>query len=249
MFDFHSKKKFLVDYLNGFTDIHNHILPAIDDGAKNVEESVYLIKGMGDFGVTDFIATPHIMENYYPNTAGTIKTAQSFLENALKMEGLDNVTIRVAAEHMIDSGFEALLDTNGIMPISKQYILIEMSYLQASLNFEKSVDQLREKGLFPIFAHPERYMYLKRNKGDYRRLKDTGMMFQLNLLSLSGYYGKEVHKKAIYLLEDNLIDFVGTDLHHKNHLKHLKQVQISPKVLKMVMPLIERTSYNFNSRS
>lgn len=245
MFDFFVKKKFLVDYLDGFTDIHNHILPGIDDGAKNIEESISLVKGMGDFGVTDFICTPHIMDNYYPNTSQTINTALCFLENAVKMEGLIAVSIKVAAEHMIDSGFEALLNADAIMPISNQYILVEMSYLQASLNFEECIQKLKDKGLYPIFAHPERYGYLKHNKGDYARMKNLGMLFQLNLLSLSGYYGKEVHKKAISLLENNLIDFVGTDLHNLNHLNNLKQVQISPKIVQLVQPLIERTSYNF----
>ncbi len=84
MFDFFVKKKFLVDYLDGFTDIHNHILPGIDDGAKNVEESLSLIKGMGDIGISNFICTPHIMENYYPNNPTSISTSLSLLRNELK---------------------------------------------------------------------------------------------------------------------------------------------------------------------
>jgi tyrosine-protein phosphatase YwqE len=246
MFDFFVKKKYLVDYLGGFTDIHNHILPGIDDGAKNVEESLSLIKGMGELGVTDFICTPHIMENYYPNTPTTIKNVLNTLEKALKKEGDSDVRIRAAAEHMIDSGFDILLDTDDIMAISNQYILVEMSYLQASLNFNESIQKLKDKGLFPIFAHPERYVYLTYNKGDYNRMKDLGMLFQLNLLSLSGYYGKDVQKKALVLLENNLIDFVATDMHNENHLNYLKQIQITPNILKMVMPLIERTSSNFS---
>lgn len=246
MFDFFVKKKYLVDYLGGFTDIHNHILPGIDDGAKNVEESLSLIKGMGELGVTDFICTPHIMENYYPNTPTTIKNALNTLEKALKKEGDSDVRIRAAAEHMIDSGFENLVSTNSLMPIAKQYVLVEMSYLQASLNFDESIQKLKDKDLFPIFAHPERYVYLKYNKGDYNRMKDLGMLFQLNLLSLSGYYGKDVQKKALVLLENNLIDFVATDMHNENHLNYLKQIQITPNILKMVMPLIDRTSYNFS---
>ena len=245
MFDFFVKKKFLVDYLDGFTDIHNHILPGIDDGAKNVEESLSLIKGMGDIGISNFICTPHIMENYYPNDHETIQNALSLVQNELKNNNLSHVRIKAAAEHMIDSGFELLVDSNGLMPISDQYILVEMSYLQASLNFEESIKKLRDKGLFPIFAHPERYAYLRYDRGDYTRMKDLGMLFQLNLLSLSGYYGKDVHKKALALLDDNLIDFLGSDIHNENHLKHLTNIQISTKVLDKVIPLIARTSYNF----
>ncbi len=245
MFDFFVKKKFLVDYLDGFTDIHNHILPGIDDGAKTVAESLSLIKGMGEIGISNFICTPHIMENYYPNDHETIQNALSLVQNELKNNNLSHVRIKAAAEHMIDSGFELLVDSNGLMPISDQYILVEMSYLQASLNFEESIKKLRDKGLFPIFAHPERYAYLRYDRGDYTRMKDLGMLFQLNLLSLSGYYGKDVHKKALALLDDNLIDFLGSDIHNENHLKHLTNIQISTKVLDKVIPLIARTSYNF----
>ncbi len=245
MFDFFVKKKFLVDYLDGFTDIHNHILPGIDDGAKTVAESMSLIQGMDAFGITNFICTPHIMENYYPNNHETIQNALSLVQNELKNNNLSHVRIKAAAEHMIDSGFELLVDSNGLMPISENYILVEMSYLQASLNFEESIKKLRDKGLFPIFAHPERYAYLRYDRGDYTRMKDLGMLFQLNLLSLSGYYGKDVHKKALALLDDNLIDFLGSDIHNENHLKHLTNIQISTKVLDKVIPLIARTSYNF----
>lgn len=245
MFDFFVKKKFLVDYLDGFTDIHNHILPGIDDGAKTVAESMSLIQGMGAFGITNFICTPHIMENYYPNNRETIQSALSLVQNELKINNITHVRVQAAAEHMIDSGFELLVDSNSLMPISENYVLVEMSYLQASLNFEEAIKKLGDKGLFPIFAHPERYTYLRYDRGDYNRMKDLGMLFQLNLLSLSGYYGKDVHKKALALLEDNLIDFLGSDIHNQNHLNHLKNIQISTKVLDKVIPLIARTRYNF----
>jgi protein-tyrosine phosphatase len=246
MFDFFVKKKFLVDYLDGFTDIHNHILPGIDDGAKTVTESLSLIEGMGAFGITNFICTPHIMENYYPNNRETIQSALSLVQNKLKINNLTHVRVQAAAEHMIDSGFELLVDSNSLMPISENYVLVEMSYLQASLNFEEAIKKLRDKGLFPIFAHPERYVYLRHHHGDYTRMKELGMLFQLNLLSLSGYYGKDVHKKALALLDNNLIDFVASDIHNESHLKYLKNVQISTKVLDKVIPLIGRTSYNFS---
>ncbi|UWX56116.1 hypothetical protein NYZ99_07405 [Maribacter litopenaei] len=112
MFSFFTKKRYLIDHLEGFVDIHNHILPGIDDGAKSVEDSLALIKGFGEFGVTDFICTPHIMENYYPNTPETINNSLGLLQNALKMNELKRVHIQAAAEHMIDAGFENRLDEN-----------------------------------------------------------------------------------------------------------------------------------------
>lgn len=245
MFNFFVKKKFLVDHLDGFTDIHNHILPGIDDGAKTVDESLNLIRGMNEIGISKFICTPHIMDNYYPNNADTIVTALTDVQNVIKTGDLAHIRIEAAAEHMIDSGFELLVDSNRLMPIAEQYILVEMSYLQASLNFEESIQRLKDKGFYPIFAHPERYAYLHYHRNDYSRMKDLGMLFQLNLLSLSNYYGKDVQRKALALLDNNLIDFVGSDIHNQNHLKNLKNIQISSKVLEKVIPIIAKTSYNF----
>ncbi len=245
MFSFFTKKKFLVDYLDGFTDIHNHILPGIDDGAKNVEESLGLLKGMGEFGIRDFICTPHIMENYYPNNRETIHTAMALLKNRLKLNNLNDIRIRAAAEHMIDSGFEGLVENRQYMPLDGSYILVEMSYLQASINFEGAIKKMGESTIFPILAHPERYSYLSYGKGDYAKIKNLGLLFQLNMLSLGDHYGTEVRKKGLKLLQANLIDFVASDVHNQNHIEQLKKIQLDSATLQLLQPLLEKTSYNF----
>ncbi|WP_027077502.1 tyrosine-protein phosphatase [Maribacter antarcticus] len=245
MFDFFVKKKFLVDYLDGFTDIHNHILPGIDDGAKTVAESLSLIQGMGAFGITNFICTPHIMENYYPNTPKSINSSLALLKNSSKTNKLTNVRIRLAAEHMIDSGFESLLEKNEFMPLDGNYILIEMSYLQPSINFDVAIQKIADKNLFPILAHPERYVFLQNNLDKYERIKSKGLLYQLNFLSLGGYYGKHVQKTAHTLLKLNMIDFIATDVHNLNQLKHLKEIKISSRLLNLLLPVIERTSNTF----
>lgn len=245
MFDFFVKKKFLVDYLDGFTDIHNHILPGIDDGAKTVAESMSLIQGMGAFGITNFICTPHIMENYYPNNHETIQNALSLVQNELKTNNLPHVRVQAAAEHMIDSGFESLLEKNEFMPLDSNYILIEMSYLQPSINFDEAIQKIANKNLFPILAHPERYVFLQNNLDKYERIKNKGLLYQLNFLSLGNYYGKHVQKTAHTLLKLNMIDFIATDVHNLNQLKHLKEIKISSRVLNLLLPVIERTSNTF----
>lgn len=246
MFNFFSKKHFLVDYLGGFVDIHNHILPGLDDGSKNVEESIALIKGMGEFGVSNFICTPHIMENYYPNTAETIANAHTLLNGELKKRHMDHVIIRYAAEHMIDSQFELRVEQGKVMPLATNYILIEMSYLQPSLNFDSSVAMLKERKMYPILAHPERYAFLHKKFVSYSDLRNLGIMFQLNLLSLSSYYGKEVQKAGMKLLEEGLIDFLGSDIHNMKQLAFLRELTLKNEYLKLILPLLERTSYNFN---
>ena len=246
MFNFFNKKEYLVDHLQGFVDIHNHILPGIDDGAKTVEDSVELIKGFGEIGVTQFICTPHIMENYYPNDPSSIHTSLALLQNELKMQGMESIKISAAAEHMIDAGFEKLMDTGKMMPLAENYILIEMSYLQPSINFDEALIKIKEKGFFPILAHPERYVYLHNRPNEYKRLKKKGLLFQTNILSFSDYYGKDVQKIAHKLLEENLIDFIASDVHKISQVEYLKKISFSTKALKDIQNIIEKTTYNFS---
>ncbi|KAA2217451.1 tyrosine-protein phosphatase [Maribacter flavus] len=245
MFSFFTKKHFLIDHLNGFVDIHNHILPGIDDGAKTVEDSLELIKGFGEFGVSDFICTPHIMENYYPNTPDTIHNSLVLLKNGLKMNDFNHVRVEAAAEHMIDAGFEGKLGDKRIMPLADSYILIEMSYLQPSLNLFDMVEKISERSLYPILAHPERYNFLHGKLKSFEEYKNKGMLLQLNILSLSGYYGKEVQKTAMLLLNHNLLDFIATDIHNPRQLKALKEMELKQQTIDLVLPIIERTTYNF----
>lgn len=245
MFHIFSKKFFLVDYLEGFVDIHNHILPGIDDGAKTVEESIQLIKRFSEFGVKTFVATPHIMHNYYPNTPQTIENSLTLLTNELLRNNMKDISIAAAAEHMIDDNFESILENGEVMPLRKSYLLVEMSYLQPSINFDDAITKIASARYFPIFAHPERYAYLHNDFGKYLKYKEQGLLFQMNLLSLSDYYGKEVQKTAYKLLDRGLIDFMASDIHNLNQLDSLKNIVLPKKSLELIFPIIEKTIINF----
>ncbi|WP_394972434.1 tyrosine-protein phosphatase [uncultured Croceitalea sp.] len=242
MFTFFSKKEYLVDHLNGFVDMHNHILPGIDDGAKNVEESIELIKGFSEFGVDRFICTPHIMHNYYDNTPKTIKKAFKKLDKALKANQLENIKVKYAAEHMIDDNFEHLLQNDRILLLNSNCLLIEMSYLQASINLDVSIKKITQRQIYPVLAHPERYIYLHKNINIYKKIKNQGILFQLNMLSLTDYYGKEIQQIAFKLLENNMYDFIASDVHNMKHLKYLKEhLILDKKRLDNTLKLINRT--------
>jgi len=241
MFHIFSKKKFLVDYLQNFVDIHNHILPGIDDGAKNGQESMDLICGFKELGITNLIATPHIMHNYYPNTKETITASMDILTNELLTNDLKDISIEAAAEHMIDDNFEEILEIGEVMPMRKQYLLVEMSFLQASINFDDAIQKVMKKGLFPILAHPERYGYWHTNKANYSKYKKEGVQYQLNILSLSDYYGPEVQKMALNLLEQGHFDYIASDIHRKEQIDYLKEIQIKASLLEDVLPLIHNT--------
>lgn len=245
MFNFFSKKIFLADYLAGFVDIHNHLLPGIDDGAKTVEDSLALIKGFSSLGIKKFVATPHIMHNYYPNDQETILKAQGQVLDKLKQGEMQEISLDVAAEHMIDENFETLLEQKKVMPLRNRYLLIEMSYLQPPLHFDQAVEKIASHRYFTILAHPERYNFLHYNSPKYSEYKKRGILLQMNLLSLSPFYGKEVQKKAHKLIQDGLIDYLASDVHNINQLNQIKEIQISKRQLKMLLPIIEKTKEDF----
>ncbi|AYN68430.1 histidinol phosphatase [Euzebyella marina] len=245
MFNFFSRKKHLIDHLNGFVDIHNHILPGIDDGAKSVEDSLALISEFSSFGVQRMIATPHIMNNYYPNNNQTISAALKKLKDSLTKENISDFFIEASAEHMIDDNYENLLERNSVMPMKGNYILVEMSYLQPPINFEEAITKTSEQRYFPILAHPERYGFLHFRKRKYKEYKEQGMLFQMNLLSLGDYYGKEVSKMALELLDEGLIDFLGSDIHNLKQMNALKELALPEKTLEKLLPIIDRTITNF----
>lgn len=241
MFGIFSKKYFLADYLIDFVDIHNHILPGIDDGAKTSEESIKLLEGLTDLGFIKFICTPHILPPLYPNNPTTIKEAEDKLKNHLH-ESNFNVMLDAAAEHMIDDSFGVMLQRKDYMILEQRYMLVEMSYLQPPLNFEEAIGQVKDIELVPILAHPERYGFLHERYGQYKAIVEQGVLLQLNLLSLGGYYGASIQKVAFKLLEENLVTFLGSDLHHSRHLEALKEITLNQKQIALLEPVIRMTS-------
>ncbi len=245
MISIFNKKKYLVDLLKDSVDIHNHILPGIDDGAQTINDSIDLIKGFLEIGVSNFIATPHIMHNYHNNTPETISKALQVLKEELIKSKIYNVHIAASAEHMIDDNFEAILLADKVMPMRNEYLLVEMSYLQPPINFDESVTAIAYKRYFQILAHPERYNFLHARPKKYLEYKRRGILFQLNALSLGDFYGKEVQKMAYKLLEEEFIDFMGSDVHNMNQLNALKEVTITTKTKEQLVPIITRTIENF----
>ena len=245
MFQILNKKNFLVDYLGQFVDIHSHILPGIDDGAEVISDSMDIIMGFNEIGITHMVTTPHVNQNYYPNTAETIHTAHNKVQNELLNLGMKHISLESSSEYMIDSNFENLLDQKLIAPIRNKYLLIEMPFVQSPMNFDQATFKIATKGYYPILAHPERYFFLHSNYKKYHDFKSKGISLQLNLLSLSNYYGKQVSKIAEKLLVDNYIDFVGTDIHNIRQLELLKNIKLRNSTLNMLIPILNRNVETF----
>ena len=237
MFKFFSRsnqKAEKFDYAVLKTDMHSHLLPGIDDGAQDIEKSLELIRGMRELGYQKLITTPHIIWDIYRNTPAIIQEKLSLVQNAVKNEGID-VDIRAAAEYFLDEHVEELLKKKEpLLTISGNKVLTEFSMAFPSMNIKDLLFEMVMSGYQPIIAHPERYVYLQRNKDFYRELKDIGCFFQLNLLSFYGYYGKAVKDLAEYLLNEDYYDLIGTDLHNINHLEALQGLVTNNHVRKLM---------------
>ena len=198
-----------------FIDIHSHILPNIDDGSKNVQESVLLIEKMKEMGFSKIIATPHTYAGLYQNTNDTIK--ESF--NEIKNKIPSDVNVLYASEYLLDSSLIEKAEEKSILCLHSNYVLVEMSYLSPPNNLYEIIFKLQLNGYIPILAHPERYYFLHEDFKKYYELKRRGCKFQMNLLSSTFFYGKKILNISNKLLELDLINFVGSDIHNTKHIE------------------------------
>lgn len=227
MFSFFKKKSSIdFDYSMLVTDMHSHLLPGIDDGSPDMSVSLQLIRGLADLGFKKFYTTPHIMWDMYPNTREDILVRIVELRNAVKENNID-IDVNAAAEYFIDEHFRQLLDEKKpLLTIDKNMVLVEFSLASPPLELKDVLFEMQLQGYQPIIAHPERYTYLEHSKHFYDELKDFGCLFQLNLLSLGGFYGRAVQDFTQYLAKKEYYNLVGTDMHHLRHLQGLQDVKL-----------------------
>ena len=215
-------------------DMHSHLLPGIDDGSPDLKSSLNLIRGMMSLGYTKLITTPHIMWDMYKNSHEIVLEKQEILRNAIKEEGLE-VEINAAAEYFLDDHVEELIKSNTpLLTISGKMVLVEFSMAFPSRSLKDILFEMQMQNYLPVIAHPERYLYLDKNKEFYEELKDIGCLFQLNILSLGGYYGKSAQELAQFLIKKNYYDLVGTDLHGVRHLDALQNPALMPALQKLM---------------
>lgn len=235
---FHRKQKEIFPFHQLKNDVHSHLLPGIDDGSPDVSTSIQLIKSMIELGFEQFTATPHVMQDIWKNNNESISSAHELLNAALENAKIQNKVI-AAAEYMVDENLEFLLQEKiPLRTIRENWVLIEISFLQPPFQLKEVLFELQLQGYQPVLAHPERYLYYASRINDLIELKQLGCKLQANLLSFSGYYGREVMQFAEQLADKQLINLLGTDLHHERHLAGLKQLKYS-KALQKVMGSIE----------
>ncbi len=238
---FKSKPKLSELIRKGFVDIHSHILPGIDDGSENLVQSTDLLSRLNTIGFSKCIVTPHTLPEIWENTSEGITT--TFNNTKLQLEEpLNNMLHRAASEYMINDSFLQRLQTEPLLTLKDNYVLIEMSYLNPPLALKEIIFEIQLKGYQPLLAHPERYLFYRNSTKMYETLKKLDVQFQLNLLSSVGYYGSSVAKTADFLLKENFIDFVGSDVHHLRHVNAFEN-KIIVKSEKQLQDAIDKNAF------
>ncbi len=241
--------------LSGATDHHSHILPGVDDGVETLEEALRILSEYERLGIKELWLTPHIMEDI-PNTPKKL-TARF---NELKAAYTGNITLHLAAEYMIDNNLHKLIQEinspslakreypqgegvkeNPLLPIGAKgnHLLVETSYFTPPMRMHETLRKIKSCGYHPLIAHPERYMYM--NNDEYRQLREEGIKFQLNLVSLAGGYGRIVKKKAEWLLKEGFYNVCGSDLHCENAIEYIKECKLTKKEMIAIQRLLSAT--------
>lgn len=218
---------------DNYIDIHSHLLPGIDDGAKTIEDSLKLTKALQGFGTEQIITTPHIIQNFWENDTQNIKANEEDTHNKFSKNNLF-IPFHAAAEYMMDDHFVQLFQSEKLLTLKDNYVLVEMSYINPPIQLYSILFDLQVAGYIPVLAHPERYVFYHNKFEEYKKLINAGCLLQLNLLSTVGYYGEGITKIAEKLLEKGMYSFVGSDVHHENHITAFdKKIKLKdPQALK-----------------
>lgn len=216
MFDLSSLfgKKSVKNPFEGFTDFHSHILPGVDDGVGDMDDSLAILDDYERRGFAEVWLTPHIMEDV-PNRPAELRVMFDRLCAAYN----GNIKLHLAAENMIDCLFMERLEAGEVLPIGHEgdMLLVETSFFQPPIDLENALECIRAKGLTPVLAHPERYNYID-TLDRYKALVNMGVRLQMNIFSLAGQYGPMVRKKAEDIAAAGLYSYAGTDIHRMRQL-------------------------------
>jgi protein-tyrosine phosphatase len=231
---FFRKKNTPADFRAIYCDMHSHLIPGIDDGAPDMDTSMKLITGLMNIGYRKIITTPHIMWDLYKNTNEIIQIGWEKVKKEIEIRNLP-IDFYAAAEYYMDEHFDKMVDDDSpLLTVKANMVLVEFSFIQEPIELKKTIFKLQIKGYQPVIAHPERYLYFGADKNWYDELKHAGCLFQINLLSLIGFYGKAALELGQYLIKKKYVDLLGTDLHHPHHLEALQNYPAMDLVSKLV---------------
>ena len=208
-------------------DVHSHILYGIDDGSRNLEESLSIIKNYNNIGIKDIIATPHYINNSsYTSDKKNNLAILNKLKEELKKENIDT-NLYLGNEIYIDEDIEELLKSNMISSLNdSKYLLIELPMSGEKENYYDIFIDLINDGYKVVLAHPERYISFQKDFNRIYELNSIGVLFQCNIGSIIGEYGKSSKKTLKRMLKEDLVYMFGTDIHrNKSDYNFLKKAK------------------------
>ena len=215
------------------TDVHSHFVPGIDDGAATVEDSLQMITEMYHMGYKKVITTPHTMSDYYRNTSDMILSGKDKVKLALTAAEIP-IEIEAASEYYLDFDFERKLKEEKLLTFGNKYLLFEISYMNPPDNLYHVIFEMQLQGYKPVLAHPERYNFWHTDFEKYEDFVDKGVLLQMNINSLTGYYSMSTKKIAEQMIDKNMISFLGTDCHHMGHIDLMKKVVYETHLQKLM---------------
>ena len=237
MFSLFGKKYSMLSaaLLKGATDAHSHILYGVDDGIGTLEESLATLEFYEKAGLKVLWLTPHIMEDV-PNTTEGLRERLEKLKASYK----GSIELHLGAEYMLDNLFEERLAAGDLLTHGEGHILVETSTWAPPIDLWGVLERIKVAGYRPILAHPERYRYM--GVSDYRKLRSLGVVLQLNIPSIVGYYGEAVQKKAQFLLRGGFYSMAGSDCHRRRNLaSQCDATVLKGKDIRLLEPLLRQS--------
>lgn len=215
------------------TDIHSHLIPGIDDGSPDMDTSLALLKELEMLGYKKIITTPHVKTEYFQNDVTKLDDLCERLRRSARFEGI-KLDIEVGAEHLLDEGVNQRIKNGQFKTFGDNYLLVELPFMFPPFGLDGYIFELQLAGYKLILAHPERYLYWLYDFNQFIRLKDSGVLFQANIISLGNYYGKDVYNLAKKLIDNNMVELLGTDTHSAKHIEAVRK-SCSSSLLKKLL--------------
>ncbi|MCS6934209.1 MAG: hypothetical protein NZM35_03535 [Chitinophagales bacterium] len=213
----------LADYSMMVADIHSHLIPGIDDGSPDLDTTLQMLRELEAIGLKKIYTSPHVVSDSYNNSTDTILAGCELVQNAILREKI-NLEFYAIAEYYLDETLTEKIKRKDLLTFGKNYVLVELSYQQKQNIANELFYQLQVAGYRVVLAHPERYPYYYENNFDsYHSLKDRSIYFQINIASLTGRYGRDARYTAERMIDEKMVDFVGTDLHRLNQIPVLHE--------------------------
>jgi len=224
-------------------DLHSHLIPQIDDGVESIEQSLEIIQELVAMGYEKVITTPHIMSDFFNNSEEKILAGLAPLKSELKSRNIP-ITIEAAAEYYLDEQLYSRISDpkEEFLTFGNNFLLFETSFMNEPFYLKDFIFKIKSRGITPVLAHPERYAYLQGNYDMIDDLLNRGVLLQVNINSLNGYYSKEIKKLAERIIDDGKVHFLGSDCHNMKHLLVMKQARERKHFIKALdLPLLNNS--------